>query len=80
VCVWGKNSGLIVHLEAHNLNTDLQEEPKPVESGRLSKVSKRNLIHSVEVDGGRLELILENLDRIIKMDIFPYTCNKDWLT
>lgn len=43
----------------------------------LSKVSKRNLILSVEVDGGRLELIIENLDRIIKMDVFPYRCNKD---
>lgn len=75
--MWGKNSGLIAHLEAHSLNTDLQEEPKPVESGSTFKDIQRNLILSVKVDGGRLELIIENLDRIIKMDVFPYRCNKD---
>lgn len=78
--MWGKNSGLIAHLEAHSLNTDLQKSLNQWRVVVLSKVSKRNLILSVEVDGGRLELIIENLDRIIKMDVFPYRCNKDWLT
>lgn len=71
MCIWGKNSGLIVYLEAHNLNTDLQEEPKPVESGSTFKSIQEEFDSLCRSGWGRLELILENLDSIIKMDVFP---------
>ena len=77
-----KSSSFVAHLEAHNSNTDLQEEPKPVESGNTFKSIQEELdsLCRKKVDGGRLELILENIDSIIKIYAFPYRCNKDWLT
>lgn len=38
-----KSSSLVAHLEAHNSNTDLQDEPKPVESGNTFKSIQEEL-------------------------------------
>lgn len=77
--MWGRKTVLVAHLEAHPSNTEICKKRLVFQQRVVivSEVFRRNFIHPVEVDEGRLELILERLDSRIKVYVFSCRCNKD---